>query len=95
MRIELTKQECLWLAALAKTEKENADALNEANPHRLFELRRDNMADLEKKLDAAVQRQIERGKKSVRDTLKQNVERSKAEFGNQPPTPKKSKDLER
>lgn len=44
MRVELTKQECLWLAALAKAAKEEADTLLEANPHRLFALRRDNMA---------------------------------------------------
>jgi len=66
LRVELTKQECLWLATLAKTAKEEADSLFEANPHGLFALRRDNMADLEKKLNAAVQREIEKDSKDMR-----------------------------
>jgi len=65
MRVEMKKQECLWLAALAKAAKEEADVLYEANPHRLFALRRDNMADLEKKLNAAVQRQVKKDRKDV------------------------------
>jgi len=60
MRVQLTKQECIWLAELAKKEKEQVATLNESCPNRLFLLRRDNMADLEGKLNAAVQRELER-----------------------------------
>ena len=96
MRIELTKQECRWLANLAKMEKEQADAHNAATPHALHELRRDNMASLEKKLNTAIQRQVARerkGKSSLADTIKAGTEKSKAEFG-APTAAKKPVDLE-
>lgn len=60
MRIELTKQECKWLADLANKAKTEANQANQETPHPLFELRRDNMADLETKINAAIQRQIQR-----------------------------------
>jgi len=60
MRVQLTKQECIWLAELAQKDQEQAASLHESCPNRLFLLRRDNMADLEGKLNAAVQRELER-----------------------------------
>jgi len=60
MRVQLTKQECIWLRELARKDKEQAATLYESSPDRLFLLRRDNMADLEGKLNAAVQRELER-----------------------------------
>ena len=57
MRIELTKQECKWLADLANKAKIAAVQANEETPHPLFELCRDNMADLENKLNTAIQKQ--------------------------------------
>jgi len=60
MRVQLTKTECIWLAELAKKEKENAAALHEACPNRLFLLRQENMEALESKLNGAVQREIQR-----------------------------------
>ena len=66
MRLELTKQECKWLADLANKAKTEATQANEATPHPLFELRRDNMASLEAKINAAIQRQIQRDGRNVR-----------------------------
>jgi len=66
MRIELSKQECIWLADLAKKAKEQANTANQETPCRLFLLRRDNMADLENKLNAAVQKEIQKGKVDAR-----------------------------
>ena len=60
MRLELTKQECKWLADLANKAKAEADQNNNKTPHPLFELQRDNMASLESKINDAVQRQIQR-----------------------------------
>ena len=60
MRVELTKQEYKWLADLANKAKIEATRANEETPHPLLELRRDNMADLEAKINAAIQRQINR-----------------------------------
>ena len=64
MRVELNKQECRWLADLAKKAKEQADTAYKESPNRLFLLRRDNMADLETKLNTAIQKEI---KKQGRD----------------------------
>ena len=60
MRVELTKQEYKWLADLANKAKIEAAQANEQQPHPLFELRRDNMASLETKINDAIQRQINR-----------------------------------
>jgi len=49
MRVELTTEECRWLADLAGKAKIEAAQAHEEMPHRLFALRRDNMADLENK----------------------------------------------
>ena len=57
MRVELNKQECRWLADLASKAKFEAIHCNEELPSRIFELRRDNMADLENKLNTAIQKQ--------------------------------------
>ena len=58
MRIpKLTTQECVWLADLVSKEKTQAFRTNKATPHPLLELRRDNMASLEAKLNAAIQRE--------------------------------------
>lgn len=61
MRLELTTQECKWLADLANKAKIEATHNNNETPHPLFELHRDNMADLEAKINAAIQRHIDRG----------------------------------
>lgn len=66
MRVQLTKQECLWLADLAKKAKVQADAAHQASPNRIFLLRRDNMADLETKLNAAVQKEIQKERGGAR-----------------------------
>jgi len=64
MRVDLTKQECLWLSDLALMEKEKAVSANTQYPNAIFELRRDNMADLALKLSMAVQRQVKKEKES-------------------------------
>jgi len=60
MRLELTTQECKWLAALVKKDKLENIQYNTEMPSRVFELRRDNMADLENKINAAIERHIKR-----------------------------------
>ena len=60
MRVELTKQEYKWLADLVNKAKIEADFANTETPHPLLELRRDNMADLEAKINTAIQRHINR-----------------------------------
>ena len=60
MRVELTKQECRWLADLANKSKTEADFANKESPNAILELRRDNMADLENKLNTAIQKQIQK-----------------------------------
>ena len=60
MRIELTKQEYKWLADLANKAKIEAARANEETPHPLYELRRDNMAALETKINEAISRQLQR-----------------------------------
>jgi len=66
MRVELTKQQFKWLADLANKAKMEAARENEKTPHSLFELRRDNMADLETAINAAIQRQIQREDRRIR-----------------------------
>jgi hypothetical protein len=66
MRLQLTVGECRWLADLANKAKAAADLANKETPHPLFELRRDNMADLENKLNAAIKREIERERSDAR-----------------------------
>ena len=66
MRIELTKQECKWLADLANKAKIEAVHCHDEFPNSIFELRRDNMADLESKLNAAIQKQIQGERKASR-----------------------------
>jgi hypothetical protein len=66
MRVELTKQEYKWLADLANKAKIEADLANKETPHPLLELRRDNMADLDVKINAGIQRQINRERINVR-----------------------------
>ena len=66
MRVELTTQEYKWLADLANKAKIEADLANKETPHPLLELRRDNMADLEVKINAGIQRQINRERINVR-----------------------------
>ena len=66
MRIQLTKTECRWLADLASKAKVEAIHDNEEMPNRIFELRRDNMADLEHKLNMAIQKEIRKDKGGTR-----------------------------
>ena len=60
MRIDITKQEALWLIDLVKRDKLENTELNKTTPHPLYELRRDNMESLEYKLESAIQRQMNR-----------------------------------
>ena len=57
MKIQITKQECIWIADLVRKEKERATKANREMPNRIFELRRDNMADLEAKLNGVIQKE--------------------------------------
>ena len=66
MRVELTKQEYKWLADLVNKAKVDAAQANEQTPHPLYELRRDNMASLEAKINEAIERQIQREGRLVR-----------------------------
>jgi len=66
MRADLTKQEYKWLADLANKAKIEADLANKDTPHPLLELRRDNMAALETKINDAIQKQIQREGRNVR-----------------------------
>jgi hypothetical protein len=66
MRLQLTTQECRWLADLAGKAKTEADLANKETPHPLFELRRDNMADLENKINSAIGREIQRERNDER-----------------------------
>jgi len=66
MRIQLTKQECRWLADLANKAKIEAIHANDEVPNNIFLLRRDNMADLETKLNEAIQREIKRERMNAR-----------------------------
>ena len=66
MKIELGKQEYRWLADLANKAKTEADLANKETPHPLLELRRDNMANLEAKINTAIQRQIDRERRGAR-----------------------------
>jgi hypothetical protein len=66
LRLELTKTECKWLADLANKAKIEAIHANDATPHPLLELRRDNMADLEAKINKAIERQIQREGRNAR-----------------------------
>ena len=66
MRVELNKQECRWLADLTNKARFEAIHCNQKSPNALFELRRDNMADLEKKLNAAIRKQVEKERKDAR-----------------------------
>ena len=63
MRVELTTQECKWLADLANKAKIEAMQCNEETPHPLLELRRANMEYLENKMNAAIQKQIQKERK--------------------------------
>ena len=66
MRIQLTKQECRWLADLVNKTKIEADLANKETPHPLLELRRDNVADLETKLNEAIKREIKKERMNAR-----------------------------
>ena len=66
MRVELSKQEYKWLADLASKAKTEADDANKKMPHPLYELRRDNMTDLEEKINAAIQKQLKRERTGAR-----------------------------
>lgn len=66
MRVQLFKQECIWLADLARKEKERAEAANQESPNRIFLLRRDNMANLEGTLNSAVQKEIQKERNGAR-----------------------------
>ena len=66
MRIELNKQEVRWLADLANKAKIEADHCYEESHNAIFELRRDNMADLENKLNTAIQKEIQKERNDAR-----------------------------
>jgi hypothetical protein len=60
MRLDLSKQECRWIADLVRMDKEESGRLHKATPHPLLELRRDSMESLEYKIESAIHRQIKR-----------------------------------
>jgi len=64
MRIEITKEECHWLVGLVEKARLEAAEAHEQTPHGLLELRRDNMASLENKLNAAISRKIQRDQRN-------------------------------
>jgi len=66
MKIDLYKQECVWLADLVNKAKIEAIHCNNESPNAIFELRRDNMVDLETKLNSAIQRQIKKERNNAR-----------------------------
>ena len=66
MRIEITKQEAMWLEDLTRKAKTEAAHANVETPHPLYELRRDNMASLEVKISEALGRQLQREGRSER-----------------------------
>lgn len=66
MRIELTKQEVIWLTELAEKEKYKAIAANDETPHGVLELRRDNMNSLEEKLRNTINNQIKKERNDAR-----------------------------
>jgi hypothetical protein len=66
MRLELTKQECVWLADLVKKDKLEYEQHYNAAPNYIYLLRRDNMASLENKIESAIQRQILRERGTAR-----------------------------
>jgi hypothetical protein len=66
MRLELTGQEANWLADLCNKEKNANDLANKETPHPLLELRRDNMAALENKLNAAIKREHQKERNNAR-----------------------------
>ena len=60
MRLDISKQEALWLADLVKKDMDKNTRLNNVTPHPLYELRRDNMESLKYKIDSAILRQMNR-----------------------------------
>ena len=66
MRIELTMTECKWLADLAHKAMLVATQENFDTPHPLIELRRDNMAHLESKLNSAMQKNMMKERRNAR-----------------------------
>ncbi len=66
MRIELTTVECRWLVDLANKAKIEAAQNFEESRHPILELRRDNMADLESKLNTAITKHRQRMERSAR-----------------------------
>ena len=58
MKVELTKGECRWLINLVVKDKQKAEQANEQTPHPLLELRRDNMEELRKKLNKAMEKEM-------------------------------------
>ena len=66
MRLDLTITEWKWIADLVQKDRIESDLMNQTNPHPLFELRRDNMADLENKINNAIQRYIDKGRNDAR-----------------------------
>ncbi len=60
MRLELTTVECRWLSDLANKAKIKAAQNFEESRHPILELRRDNMADLENKLNTAIQKHVKK-----------------------------------
>ena len=66
MRVDLKDGEMNWLIDLVNKAKIEAIQANNDSPHPLYELRRDNMADLEKKLKSVVQKQIQKDRRDSR-----------------------------
>ena len=65
MKLEITKQECIWLAKLVDKNVTEIVRANHETPHPLLELQIDNMSALEQKLNVAIRKQVQ---KKARDT---------------------------
>jgi len=58
MQIQLTKQECRWLAALVREDRLKNMRLNRKIPNTILKHRMENMAILENKLNSAIHNQV-------------------------------------
>jgi hypothetical protein len=61
MLLELELHEVRWLADLVAKDKLENKLCNDENPNYVYMVRRDVMANLEGKLEAAIQRNKQRG----------------------------------
>ena len=60
MRVKLEIGEVRWLIDLVEKDKQKVEQANEQTSHPLFELRRDNMEELRKKLNKAMEKEMDK-----------------------------------